>query len=739
MPQQIPQQRWRYNASGQFVDMGAEAAASWELADEIGRLKIADVAAPDPDDARRPARTPPKPKLPAADASPLDSASNPSVGSSPHVSDHPAAHSRGSSADTTLSSAPGPGPALLAHPPLKAVPAVEAKERPHSFSGGLSTADLRRLQQAGDSDHDRHQQQQQQQWYRDNAEQLSYPSLSTQVHRPVPQQQPIFSYPATGGAHPPTDRDREDAQLEYAQQRNYGPVVPHLNQAMVMPGAAPQFAQPRPTNAIQSMNYRQQPQRNFAPQAPAPAGLGYSGHTSHLSLGNTQQLYEMMMPPPPDSHHPAVARVQQQHNVFRATHHHSASDPSAALRDASLALLGNGMQGAFGGGMFAPAPLPQGIPPMYAGQYYSAQEIAAQQQVMAARLQAQYTGGYEAGIASPTSSSGQTGPSANNRKLGLYKTELCRSWEEKGTCRYSTKCQFAHGEDELRKVSRHPKYKTEICKTFWVSGSCPYGKRCCFIHTELTPGPGSGGTQENPSPQPQVDGRQRANSDPDTSASVSLLARISQRAAAQQEPSTPVDMIATNGYEFRKPPSGSLRVDTSVTDGPPVKQNKSAYPSFASNGILLPAPDHVAIKSPAPVTAGPDLGRHNNARMEIVGYANNSVSAATGANPRHSFSGTDGELAFSPSPPAGAHAFAAHGDSAPAPGPPPSARANGHVRAGSAGNWGAFARPSSHLAAASAFPHAAASPAGEIMGGGSPWSSSELAVGSSRLHEKAWA
>lgn len=162
-------------------------------------------------------------------------------------------------------------------------------------------------------------------------------------------------------------------------------------------------------------------------------------------------------------------------------------------------------------------------------------------------------------------------------------------------------------------------------QTFWVSGSCPYGKRCCFIHTELTPGPGSGGTQENSSPQPQVDGRQRANSDPDTSASVSLLARISQRAAAQQEPSTPVDMIATNGYEFRKPPSGSLRVDTSVTDGPPVKQNKSAYPSFASNGILLPAPDHVTIKSPAPVTAGPDLGRHNNARMEIVGYANVSA------------------------------------------------------------------------------------------------------------------
>ncbi|KAJ3063720.1 hypothetical protein HK102_008402, partial [Quaeritorhiza haematococci] len=71
-----------------------------------------------------------------------------------------------------------------------------------------------------------------------------------------------------------------------------------------------------------------------------------------------------------------------------------------------------------------------------------------------------------------------------NKKLNLYKTELCRSWEETGTCRYGSKCQFAHSVAELRHVERHPKYKTEMCKTFWEKGTCPYGKRCCFIHTE---------------------------------------------------------------------------------------------------------------------------------------------------------------------------------------------------------------------------------------------------------------
>ncbi len=88
-------------------------------------------------------------------------------------------------------------------------------------------------------------------------------------------------------------------------------------------------------------------------------------------------------------------------------------------------------------------------------------------------LQQQYTGNSTAtatgpsyatstGTSSPPGGPGSVngaGPSANNRKLSLYKTELCRSWEEKNTCRYGPKCQFAHGEDEVRKVQRHPKVK----------------------------------------------------------------------------------------------------------------------------------------------------------------------------------------------------------------------------------------------------------------------------------------
>lgn len=64
-----------------------------------------------------------------------------------------------------------------------------------------------------------------------------------------------------------------------------------------------------------------------------------------------------------------------------------------------------------------------------------------------------------------------------------YKTELCRPFQENGFCKYGDKCQFAHGEQDLRCLPRHPKYKTELCRTYHTRGFCPYGMRCHFIHS----------------------------------------------------------------------------------------------------------------------------------------------------------------------------------------------------------------------------------------------------------------
>lgn len=81
-----------------------------------------------------------------------------------------------------------------------------------------------------------------------------------------------------------------------------------------------------------------------------------------------------------------------------------------------------------------------------------------------------------------------------------YKTELCRSFQENGTCKYGEKCQFAHGHHELRSMMRHPKYKSELCRTFHAQGYCPYGPRCHFVH-EIKPEYSNNKSASNPALQ----------------------------------------------------------------------------------------------------------------------------------------------------------------------------------------------------------------------------------------------
>ncbi|XP_040261921.1 mRNA decay activator protein ZFP36L1-like [Bufo bufo] len=73
-------------------------------------------------------------------------------------------------------------------------------------------------------------------------------------------------------------------------------------------------------------------------------------------------------------------------------------------------------------------------------------------------------------------------PTTSRQSSSRYKTELCRTFHESGSCKYGSKCQFAHGTGELRGLNRHPKYKTELCRTYHTIGFCPYGSRCHFIH-----------------------------------------------------------------------------------------------------------------------------------------------------------------------------------------------------------------------------------------------------------------
>ncbi|ETS62869.1 hypothetical protein PaG_02627 [Moesziomyces aphidis] len=87
-------------------------------------------------------------------------------------------------------------------------------------------------------------------------------------------------------------------------------------------------------------------------------------------------------------------------------------------------------------------------------------------------------------------------PSPNNKKMELFKTEICRNWEERGKCLYGNRCQYAHGEEELRRLPRDPRWKTRPCKVFMLYGHCPYASRCCFRHDQ-------GGVPSQPIPTMQ--------------------------------------------------------------------------------------------------------------------------------------------------------------------------------------------------------------------------------------------
>ena len=63
----------------------------------------------------------------------------------------------------------------------------------------------------------------------------------------------------------------------------------------------------------------------------------------------------------------------------------------------------------------------------------------------------------------------------------LFKTEMCKSLIEKGSCPEGGICNYAHSHQDLR---RHPRYKTHLCHVFMDKGFCPNEGHCQFAHSD---------------------------------------------------------------------------------------------------------------------------------------------------------------------------------------------------------------------------------------------------------------
>ncbi|KAI8331663.1 hypothetical protein BC941DRAFT_403318 [Chlamydoabsidia padenii] len=173
----------------------------------------------------------------------------------------------------------------------------------------------------------------------------------------------------------------------------------------------------------------------------------------------------------------------------------------------------------------------------------------------------------------------------------LYKTELCRNWQETEQCSYGKKCCFAHGLKDLKTVQRHFLYKTRICRTYHLTGTCLYGTRCTFIHQDdpmnhptsfmIQPSTNSNLTTKMPSPSPSTSSSTSSLSSSLSSSPILPFAPCLKSSFIEKEGTHHVLPHSSSWLAVTNPGFSSIWLNTCYQDAPVTKQGGKIHSSFS--------------------------------------------------------------------------------------------------------------------------------------------------------------
>ncbi|KAE8668270.1 FAD/NAD(P)-binding oxidoreductase family protein [Hibiscus syriacus] len=77
--------------------------------------------------------------------------------------------------------------------------------------------------------------------------------------------------------------------------------------------------------------------------------------------------------------------------------------------------------------------------------------------------------------------------SSSSGSFGFYKSEICRAWDEFGHCRYGSKCQFAHGKEDVHPTCFPFRTKSEVYKSYASTVPNTFGSKPRLLHLLATP------------------------------------------------------------------------------------------------------------------------------------------------------------------------------------------------------------------------------------------------------------